>query len=122
MGTIPPVFATGSSLSFTYWERRGDISGTKEFFLSSYGDPLDRFRVAKALAECGQYASVTGVHIYSHTFRHNFAMIYLRNGGDEFSLQKMLGHTDLTMTRHYVELSQTDVIEKHPAVQPGGCD
>lgn len=53
-----------------------------------------------------------------HTFRHTFAVMYLRNGGDVFSPQKMLGHTDLTMTLRYAELSQTDVIEKHRQCSP----
>ncbi|MHB9132354.1 MAG: tyrosine-type recombinase/integrase [Armatimonadota bacterium] len=113
-----PFGRVARSTLFSYWERRGDIPGTKEFFLSCYGDPLDRFRVAKALAECGRRAGVTGVRISPHTFRHTFAVMYLRNGGDVFSLQKMLGHTDLTMTRRYAELSQTDVIEKHRQFSP----
>ena len=46
------------------------------------------------------------------------AVSYLRNGGDVFSLQKLLGHSDLTMTRRYAELSQTDVQEKHRQFSP----
>jgi len=113
-----PFGRTARTALFSYWERRGDIPGVKEFFLSCYGDPLNRFRVAKALAECGRRACVTGVRISPHTFRHTFAVMYLRNGGDVFSLQIMLGHTDLTMTRRYAELSQTDVIEKHRLYSP----
>ena len=53
-----------------------------------------------------------------HTLRHSFAVSYLRNGGDVFSLQKMLGHSSLDMTRKYAELSQTDVIDKHRMFSP----
>jgi hypothetical protein len=34
-------------------------------------------------------------------------------------LQKILGHTDLTMTRRYCELAQTDIMDKHRAYSPG---
>jgi len=39
--------------------------------------------------------------------------MYLRNGGDPFSLQKKLGHTSLTMTRHYCNLADSDVRAQH---------
>jgi site-specific recombinase XerD len=46
------------------------------------------------------------------------AVAYLRNGGDVFSLQRLLGHADLAMTRRYAELSQNDVRDKHRAFSP----
>lgn len=101
-----------------YFERRGDQLATSAFFLTCYGDPMDRYRVYCALLDCGTKAKVTGVRISPHTFRHTCAVMYLRNGGDVFSLQKLLGHTDLTMTRRYAELSETDVVEKHKLYSP----
>jgi len=50
---------------------------------------------------------------------HHFAVMYLRNGGDAFTLQKLLGHSDLAMTRRYCELAQADVVAKHRACSPG---
>ncbi|MCX6376531.1 MAG: hypothetical protein NTU88_10950 [Armatimonadetes bacterium] len=34
-------------------------------------------------------------------------------------LHKLLGHSDLTMTRRYCELSQADVAQKHRLYSPG---
>ena len=45
--------------------------------------------------------------------------MYLRSGGDAFTLQKLLGHSDLAMTRRYCELSQVDALEKHRLCSPG---
>ena len=87
-------------------------------FVTCYGDPLDRYRVARIVGSRCTQASITGVRCSPHTFRHTFAVTYLRNGGDVFSLQKLLGHSDLMMTRRYAELSQTDVQEKHRLYSP----
>jgi len=42
----------------------------------------------------------------------------LRAGGDAFSLQKLLGHEDLTMTRRYCELADSDVRDQHRLHSP----
>ena len=44
--------------------------------------------------------------------------MFLRNGGDAFSLQKLLGHSSLDVTRRYAELAQADVVAKHRAAYP----
>ncbi len=45
-------------------------------------------------------------------------MRYLVNGGDVFSLQKILGHTSLDMTRKYVNLASGDAKEMHRRFNP----
>jgi integrase/recombinase XerD len=42
----------------------------------------------------------------------------LVNGGDAFSLQRILGHTSLEMTRKYVNLASGDIKEKHRRFSP----
>jgi site-specific recombinase XerD len=57
-----------------------------------------------------------GVRLSAHTFRHYFAMKCLMSGMDVFSLQKMLRHTELSMTEKYLSLWGTalkDVNDKH---------
>lgn len=45
-------------------------------------------------------------------------MLYVRNGGDSFSLQEILGHSTLEMTRQYVNLARRDVAEQHKKFSP----
>ncbi len=44
--------------------------------------------------------------------------MYIRNGGDSFSLQEILGHSTLEMTRRYVHLARRDVSEQHKKFSP----
>jgi integrase/recombinase XerD len=51
-----------------------------------------------------------------HSFRHSFAVNYLRRGGSVFHLQKVLGHSSLDMTRRYANLVTTDLQAMHERV------
>lgn len=53
-----------------------------------------------------------------HSFRHTFALRYLRRGGGTFHLQKMLGHSSLEMTRRYSNLMVEDLQAAHERVSP----
>ena len=115
---VVPFGRAAKQALMAYAGRRGELP-TSALFVNAYGDPLTRFRVGRIIAERCMDAGITGVRCSPHTFRHTFAVQYLRNGGDVFSLQKMLGHSDLSMTRRYAELSSTDVLEKHRLFSPG---
>ena len=44
-----------------------------------------------------------------HIFRHTFAKQWILAGGDMFRLQKILGHSDLTVTKEYVNMFGQDL-------------
>ena len=100
-----------------YVARRGELK-TDVVFVTCFGDPLNRHRAAEIVKKRCEMAGVSGVRCSPHTIRHTFAVSYLRDGGDLFSLQKILGHSSLDMTKRYCELSQTDVIERHRLHSP----
>ncbi len=64
-------------------------------------------------------ALVSGVNrLHIHLLRHTFAVNYLVNGGDVFTLQQILGHTTLEMVRRYVNLANTHVMTQHKKFSP----
>jgi integrase/recombinase XerD len=67
-------------------------------------------------ATIGRRAKVAGFH--PHRLRHTFAVMYLRNGGNAFSLQHMLGHNSLEMVRHYLVIAQVDIDNVHRKASP----
>jgi len=87
-------------------------------FVHQDGRPLSRFYFEYRLRSHVGKAGLTNTRCTPHALRHSFAVNYLRNGGDTFTLQKILGHSTLEMTRHYTEVSAGDVEAKQKAFSP----
>ena len=87
-------------------------------FLRRTGTPLDSSRVQVLVRQYGKAIGIHGVRCSPHTFRHTFAITYLRNGGDVFSLQAILGHSGLEIVKHYVNLARTDIKAAHRKFSP----
>jgi integrase/recombinase XerD len=82
-------------------------------FVTYEGDPIADNTIRKNLKEWGIAASIRNKRVSPHTFRHTGALFYIMNGGDPFSLQKILGHTDMSMVRKYIQMTDTDVKRQH---------
>ncbi len=62
---------------------------------------------------------ITGVRVSPHTCRHFFACTYLRNGGDLFTLLRILGHSSISTTQIYLRsIGIEQVAEAHRKFSP----
>lgn len=67
----------------------------------------------------GKYNNSRGVEKTSiHAFRHTFAKDYIRNDGNVLKLQRILGHSTLEMTKHYVSLFSEDLKKDYEDFSP----
>lgn len=87
-------------------------------FLTRDGHPLTKDRLEAIVERYGEKANITGVRVSPHTFRHTMAVTFLRNGGDVFSLQRILGHSQLEVLRGYINLAQADISRVHQRNSP----
>lgn len=95
---------------------RADARMGEALFVSDDGAPLTRSGVQRFLERLAERAGIQDVH--PHRFRHTFAIEYLRNGGDIYTLQEILGHSTLDMVRKYLHIAQVDIDAAHRRASP----
>jgi integrase/recombinase XerC len=72
------------------------------------GAALTRGGLLLLIRRLGKAAGLEMVRCSPHTFRHTFAVMFLRAGGSQMALMEAMGHTNLDMTRRYVAFSAAD--------------
>jgi site-specific recombinase XerD len=84
--------------------------------LTDEGDPLTVKALLQIVKRLGVKAGIP--RLYTHLFRHTFAVSYLMNGGDVMTLRLMLGHTSLDVTMVYMHLASAHVQIQHAKFSP----
>jgi integrase/recombinase XerD len=81
---------------------------------------LDRLTYDGLRAILTRRAKLAGLAVVPspHDFRRAMAINYLRNGGDVFTLQIILGHKSLAVLRRYLALTERDTQEAHAKYSP----
>lgn len=82
------------------------------------GEALSRSGLLQLIERLGIAAKIEATRCSPHTFRHTFAVEFLRAGGNVFSLKELLGHTSLTIVNRYIALAQADLERQHRQFSP----
>jgi len=82
-------------------------------FFVNKGEKIHQRNALRDFKRLCDKLGIRGPRCSFHTLRHTFGKCYIRNGGDVFRLQRILGHASLQMTRRYVELDTADLQVVH---------
>lgn len=114
--TLPMSEDTAKAIDDYLANERGSASALAPLFASHTDDALDRGSLRQLIQRIGERAGVRNAH--PHRFRHTFAINFLRNGGDPYSLQVILGHSTMEMVKEYLALAQADLEAAHRKASP----
>jgi integrase/recombinase XerD len=65
--------------------------------------PLTVSGLEKIVVRLGEWAGITGVRCSPHTFRHTFAVTFMKAIGDIYLLSKLMGHSSVRVTEEYLK-------------------
>lgn len=78
------------------------------YFLSYQGKGLSHVGLDNIIKEAGERAGVKGKRVSPHTFRHFFSVQSIMAGIDIYSLSRLLGHGDISITQRYLQSLDDD--------------
>lgn len=100
----------------SYRDRKTD-DRQQALFVTKRNRPIHRIKVWQIVKH---YAKQAGIlkNIFPHTFRHSFATHLLDNGADLRVIQEMLGHSSISSTDRYTQVSRLHIQEAFQASHP----
>lgn len=112
-----PFQQTCAKIIRRYLDIRGDLE-TDALFVNINNEQISTRALQDKMQGYGLAANISGVRVSPHTFRHTMAKFYILNGGDPFTLRRILGHATLDMVDYYVELFSSDIRQQHKKFSP----
>lgn len=97
-------------------ESAGYFGEVDNVFITAYGDPLTPDAFRKRLNRRKKRLGME--RLSPHMFRHTFCRKYILNGGDLFTLQKIVDHADINTTRKYIQMDTEHVRDQHNKYSP----
>lgn len=113
---IIPLCTSMKYILLEYLKIRGGEQ-TDYLFPNDRGGQMTENTLASAIRRYNLKRGVSNGSI--HSFRHTFARKYLLDcGGNAFTLQKLLGHSTLDMTKHYCAIFNVDIVKNFDEHSP----
>lgn len=112
---IVPIGYNLQRIILTYIRKRKEYifehkyDNSIKLFINKDGRPLGKNGLSTVFMVLKNSKKSWSTRVSAHTFRHTFAKLFLLNGGDLFTLQRILGHEDISITRLYVDLNISEL-------------
>lgn len=97
-------------------DESGRLATSGFLFQSAKSEKISTRQVERLVAEYGKKAGISQ-HVHPHMLRHSFAVHCLKAGMNLRTVQKMLGHSSLTTTQIYLDVTGDDIKQdyfEHP--------
>lgn len=117
---IVPLSATVVRELIRLIEETQAFFNTDYVFVAVYGDPLKADHFRKQLRKYAEEAGIDTkkTQVSPHRFRDYFITNYLLNGGDLFTLQRIVSHADVKTTQGYVRVNEGAMRDSHAQYSP----
>ena len=115
-GTILSLFSSPRTRKHERARSKVAAQGCDNLFVSPAGKPISVNTIKLVFSRLAKTSGVERLH--THLCRHTFAINYLLNGGDMFSLREILGHSSLDMVNHYLHFTSSQIIDQHRKYSP----
>lgn len=115
------IKAREALLNYLEYSRKFMINDaqTDVLFVNCSGSSMSRQGFWKLIKHYANKAGIT-TEITPHTLRHSFAAHLVENGADLRSVQKMMGHSDISSTQIYMNLNQNKLRDVYSKAHPRG--
>jgi site-specific recombinase XerD len=116
---IVPIGKYVQLTSFSYIDKARPKPSDPDYnylFLSRGGKPITPNTIKLVFSRLAKKSGINRLH--AHLCRHTFAINYLLNGGDIFSLKEILGHATLDMVNHYLHFTSAQIVVQHHKYSP----
>lgn len=115
---LKKVMLKYESIRDYYFKEHGQLF--EHYFLSYRAKPLTIEAVERVVKIAGERANVRKeIRCSPHTCRHYYAQAQLRNGLDVYSVSRLLGHENITITKRYLQSMQDEqIVERSVKTSP----
>jgi integrase/recombinase XerD len=91
----------------------------RALFIGRLGEPLQLIGFQHILQRVKHASGLDDIKFSAHVFRHTFAKWYMEQGGDLFNLSREMGHSDVRITKVYLEdYSSVEARKHHSSYSP----
>lgn len=112
---LVPLTQSLKDILVDYMDIRGG-SDNDYLFCNACGDKADRRTYQQQIQRYNKHRGVTKTS--AHLFRHTFATMYIKNGGDVYRLSKLLGHSGVGITENYIQELPVTYLTKTDSYNP----